>query len=369
MQCYKASEGATRPLEHENFGDVRLRCLYSKHHRKRAMIPTRIGDRQRDRERDMNLPAGFLMGAACFFCRGSGQGCKGLWLKSGKFWLHAHLGVIADCCFVPPQWRQLARCSAPCLVHATALAGGRAVQPQARTIPSAFESGRGARLWMGGAPHPALLVLLRRSWVFLGSFGSKRQRAAVCLGGGGHRSVLRWRHAAGVVCGGGLGHYPGLRRGRWPQAAADEVRSLRAHPGGPPRAARAAGPPGQGSFPRPRGGATGRRCPRRGPFGRRADRRSGGALAPAGPAGAAMGGSRRRAGIPAMLYGTCAARPGVLALLAARRAAPRALLRARLRAAHEAVACLLGVPWRADPDAVVAIGPWAMLWRLVRAGA
>lgn len=71
------------------------------------------------------------------------------------------------------------------------------------------------------------------------------------------------------------------------------------------------------------------------------------------------------AGVPAKMYGTGAARPTAVALRAAHGATLLVVLRARLRAPPEAVSCALGVLWRADPAAVPAIGPWAMLWRLV----
>lgn len=62
---------------------------------------------------------------------------------------------------------------------------------------------------------------------------------------------------------------------------------------------------------------------------------------------------------------SAAARPDQEALGAARRPATHVLLRARLRAAPKAVACLLAVPWRADPAVVAAIAPWEFLWRAV----
>lgn len=58
---------------------------------------------------------------------------------------------------------------------------------------------------------------------------------------------------------------------------------------------------------------------------------------------------------------------GAAPLRAARRAAVHVALQARLRAAPEALACLLDLPWRADSAAVVAIASWEALWRLHRA--
>lgn len=75
------------------------------------------------------------------------------------------------------------------------------------------------------------------------------------------------------------------------------------------------------------------------------------------------------AGAPAMLYGACAARPGAAALRGARRTTLHVALRARRRAAPEALGCLTGIRGRADPAAVVAVAPWEALWRLHRAWA
>lgn len=63
------------------------------------------------------------------------------------------------------------------------------------------------------------------------------------------------------------------------------------------------------------------------------------------------------------------ARRTVATLRIARTAALRVVFRARLRAAPRAVAFLLAIPWHAGPAAIVAIDPWALLYRLVRAGA
>lgn len=67
--------------------------------------------------------------------------------------------------------------------------------------------------------------------------------------------------------------------------------------------------------------------------------------------------------------GAGSARRRAAALRQARRAALLVAFRARLRAAHEALGCLVGLPLRADPVAVVAIAPWELLWRLLRVGA
>lgn len=71
------------------------------------------------------------------------------------------------------------------------------------------------------------------------------------------------------------------------------------------------------------------------------------------------------AGVPAMLYGAAVCRPTAAALHAAKTATLRVLLHAQLRAVN----CLLAVPWRAEPAVYVAIGPWDLLWRVVRDGA
>lgn len=62
------------------------------------------------------------------------------------------------------------------------------------------------------------------------------------------------------------------------------------------------------------------------------------------------------AGVPAMSCGVYVARPGAAAVQGARRAALHVALRACLRAAPEALACLTGLP--ADPAAAVAVAPW-----------
>lgn len=63
-------------------------------------------------------------------------------------------------------------------------------------------------------------------------------------------------------------------------------------------------------------------------------------------------------GVPAMLYGACTSRPGAAALRGARRAALHVAFRACLRIAPDALGCLAGLLWRANPAAIVAIAPW-----------